>query len=190
MSFDMVDNVPQSVPVCSFPSKWHACDDNESVLRMIFEGRRLSQRPVSRTHRVTLDWFLERISFGTSVSVRCVFTTDQFADMVTIGAFTTNPWKYFMRLFGIPPLATRRASDRSRAQSFLRGVFQKILSVTCRSQTVRSRTLSRGPGTKQQKAPAKSSNNMRFQIGTALDSDLDKFWFEMCQDTTRAQCEV
>ena len=59
MSFDMVDNVPQSVPVSSFPSKWHTCDDNESVLRMIFEGRRLSQRPVPRTHRVTLHW-----SFG------------------------------------------------------------------------------------------------------------------------------
>ena len=70
MACDMVDNVPPSVPVSSCLSKLYTCDDNESVIRMVCKGRRLNLRPVSRTHRVTLDWFLERINLGTSVSVR------------------------------------------------------------------------------------------------------------------------
>ena len=37
-------------------------EDNEAVIKMVIKGRSPTMRHVSRTHRVALDWLLDRIN--------------------------------------------------------------------------------------------------------------------------------
>ena len=57
----------------------------------------------SRTHRVTLIGFWKESTWAHPFQSGSFFTTDQTADMLTIGTFTTSLWKCFMRLFDIRP---------------------------------------------------------------------------------------
>ena len=52
-------------------------EDNEAVIRMIIKGRSPNLSHVSRSHRVDLDWLLERINLDSSISIRFVRTTEQ-----------------------------------------------------------------------------------------------------------------
>ena len=50
-------------------------EDTEPVLQMIIKGSSPHMRHVSRTHRVNLDWLLERITLNANISVKYVHTT-------------------------------------------------------------------------------------------------------------------
>ena len=65
--------------------------------------------------------------------------------------------------------------------SLLAQQFPMTPSVPCCTPGVRSRTLSRGHGTKNQKQPPTESSS---------GSNLDNFWFEVCQCTERVRCRV
>ena len=86
-------NLPTSKPCFLF------LKENEAVLKMIIKGRRPTMRHVSRTHRVALDWLLERINLDPKIQTNYVDTKNQLADLLTEGNFTRDEWNHFLRLF-------------------------------------------------------------------------------------------
>ena len=53
-------------------------EDNEAVIKMIIKGRSPTMRHVSRTHRVALDWLLDRINLDPNIQIG-----DKLADKKT-----------------------------------------------------------------------------------------------------------
>ena len=45
-------------------------EDNEAEIKMIISGRSPTIRHVSRTHRVVLVWFLDRINLGPKIQIK------------------------------------------------------------------------------------------------------------------------
>ena len=67
------------------------------------KGRSPNLRHVSRTHLVDLGQLLPRINVDGSVAIRHVRTTEQLADILTNGAFTTTQWTFLMQFLDIRP---------------------------------------------------------------------------------------
>ena len=59
---------------------------------MIIKGRSPNLRRVARTHRIDLDWLVERVREDPGISVKYVGTKHQIADMLTKGQFTAQQW--------------------------------------------------------------------------------------------------
>ena len=64
-------------------------EDDEPVIKMIIKGRSPTMRPVSRTHRVALDWLFDRISLDPKIQIKYTDTKNQLADMLTKGNYYT-----------------------------------------------------------------------------------------------------
>ena len=73
-------------------------EDNEAVIKII-KGRSPTMRHVSRTHRVALDWFFDRINLDPKIQIRYIDTKNQFADILTKGNFTRDEWNHLLCLF-------------------------------------------------------------------------------------------
>ena len=73
-------------------------EDNEAVIKMIIKGKSPTKRPVSRTHRVALDWFFDRITLDPKIQIKDVDTKNQLADMLTKSRFTRDEWDHLLRL--------------------------------------------------------------------------------------------
>ena len=76
-------------------------EDNEAVLKMCVKGRVPTLRHVTRTHRVDLDWIIERIKTDSGVSMKYVKTSEQLADMLTKANFVAPLWKSLLKLHQI-----------------------------------------------------------------------------------------
>ena len=64
-NLDNVDFIPSNVEFDHQDALSYVFEDNEAVIKMIIKGRSPSMRHVSRTHRVALDWLLDRTNlFG------------------------------------------------------------------------------------------------------------------------------
>ena len=57
-----IDRVPSNVQFSHQEALLYVFEDNEAVIKMIIKGRSPTMRHVSRTHRVALDWLLDRIN--------------------------------------------------------------------------------------------------------------------------------
>ena len=66
-------------------------DNRSAVIKMIVRGWGSMMKHVSRTHRVALDWLLDRISLD-PIQVRCFNTRGQLADIPTKGSFSRDKW--------------------------------------------------------------------------------------------------
>ena len=66
---------------------------------MIIKGRNPTMRHVSRTHRVALDWLLERIRLDPQIPIKYVDTKKQLADLLTKDNFTRDEWNQLLRFF-------------------------------------------------------------------------------------------
>ena len=75
--------------------------DNEAVIKMIIQGRSPTMRHVSRTHRVALDWLVDRINLDSKIQIRYLDTKHQLADILTKGNFTRDEWNNLLHLFNI-----------------------------------------------------------------------------------------
>ena len=58
-------------------------------------------RHVSRTHRVALDWLIERINLDPKIQVKYIDTKNQVADILTKGNVTRDEWNHLLCLFHI-----------------------------------------------------------------------------------------
>ena len=54
-------------------------EDNEAVIKTIIRGRSPTMRHVSRTHRVALDWLIDRINLDPKIQIKYIDTCSIFA---------------------------------------------------------------------------------------------------------------
>ena len=96
-----VDHVPPSVRLSSGLAQLFIFEDNEAVIKMCIKGRSPNLRHISRTHRVDLDWLIERIKIDPGVDLKFVGTDEQMADLLTKASFTIPKWKSLLNLHQI-----------------------------------------------------------------------------------------
>ena len=94
-----IDSVPSNVQSSRQEALLYVFEDNEAVIKMIFEGRSPTMRHVSRTHRVALDWLFDRINLDSKIQIKYIDTKNQLADILTKGNFTRDEWNHLLCLF-------------------------------------------------------------------------------------------
>ena len=58
-------------------------------------------RHVSKTHRVALDWWFDRINLDSKIQIKYIDTKNQLADILTKWNFTRDEWNHLLCLFNI-----------------------------------------------------------------------------------------
>ena len=56
-------------------------------------------RHVSRTHRVALDWLIDRINLDPKIQIKYIDTRNQLAGILSKGNFTRDEWNHLLCLF-------------------------------------------------------------------------------------------
>ena len=96
-----VDYVSSNVKSSQSGAMLHIFEDDEAVIKMIIKGRSPTMRLVSRTYRVPLHWFFDRIHLDPKIQIKYVDTKNQLADILTKGSFTHDEWNNLHHLFNI-----------------------------------------------------------------------------------------
>ena len=94
----LVDNVSKTIPLSSGQGRLIILEDNDAVLTMSKKSRAPLLRHVTRTHRVCLDWCLERLREDDGIFVRYIHTKQQVADILTKGQFSAQQWNVLASL--------------------------------------------------------------------------------------------
>ena len=94
----MLTSVLSNVKFSQSNAILYVFEDNEAVIEMIIKGRSPTMRHVSRTHRVALDWLVDRIILDPQVQIRYIDTKHQLADILTKGNFTRDEWNNLLDL--------------------------------------------------------------------------------------------
>ena len=76
-----IDSVPSNVQSARQEALLYVFEDNEAVIKKIMKGRSPTIRHVSRTHRVALDWLLDRINLDPKIQIKYIDTKNQLADI-------------------------------------------------------------------------------------------------------------
>ena len=77
----------------------YVLEDNGAVIKMIIQGRSPTKRHVSRTNRVSLDWWFDRINVNPKIQIMCIDTKHQIEDLLTKGHFTRDECNNLRHLF-------------------------------------------------------------------------------------------
>ena len=85
-------------------------EDNEAVIKMIIKGRCHTMRHVSRTHRVALDWLLDRVNLDPKIQIRYIDSKHQLADILTKGNCMRDEWNNLLHLFNISRFSSLRCT--------------------------------------------------------------------------------
>ena len=109
--FNNIDCVPSNVQFLNQEALLYVFEDNEAVIKMIIKGRSPTMRHVSRTHRVSLDWFFDRINLDPKIQIKYIDTKIQLADMLTKGNFTRDEWNHLLCLFNISHFSSTVCSE-------------------------------------------------------------------------------
>ena len=96
-----IDCVASNVQSSHQEALLYVFEDNEAVIKMIIKGRSPTMRHVSRTHRVALDWLVDRIHLDPKIQIKHIDTKNQLADIPTKGNFTRDEWNHLLCLFYI-----------------------------------------------------------------------------------------
>ena len=96
-----IDHVPSSGTYSGSNAMLYVFEDNEAVIKMIIKGRSPTMRHVSKSHRVALDWMLDRINLDSKTQIRHIDTKHQLADILTEGNFTRDEWNNLLQLCNI-----------------------------------------------------------------------------------------
>ena len=94
-----IDSVPSNVQSSRQEALLYVFEDHEAVIKMIIKGRSPTNRRVSRTHRVALDWLFDRINLDSKIQIKYIDTKNQLADILTKGNFTRDEWNHLLSLF-------------------------------------------------------------------------------------------
>ena len=109
-----VDFVSSNAKSCHKGGTLYIFEDNQAVIKMIIKGRSPTMRHVSRTQRVALDWWFDRINLDPKIQIKCVDTKTQLADILNKGNFTRDEWSHLLCLFNISLSALQAALKRCR----------------------------------------------------------------------------
>ena len=83
-------SVPSNVQSSRQEALLYVFEDNEAVIKMIIiKGRSPTMRHVSRTHRVALDWLIDRINLDSKIQIKNIDTKNQLADIFNQREFHT-----------------------------------------------------------------------------------------------------
>ena len=93
-----VDYVPTTLPEHDDKAVLLVMEDNDAVIKMVVKSRAATMRHVGRTHRIDLDWLIERFQSDPGIKIRFVGTKEQIADFLTKGAFASAQWKDLCKL--------------------------------------------------------------------------------------------
>ena len=96
-----LDAVPLNVQSARQEALLYVFEDNEAVIKMIMKGRSPSMRHVSKTHRVALDWWFDRINLDSKIQIKYIDTKNQLADILNKGNFTRDEWNHLLSLLNI-----------------------------------------------------------------------------------------
>ena len=80
---------------------------------MCLKGRSPNLRHISRTHRVDLDWLIERIKVDPGIRMKYVGTNQQLADMLTKASFTVQKWLEMLKLHQIGEFPCQKKNQGS-----------------------------------------------------------------------------
>ena len=116
-----IDAVPSNVQSARQEALLYMFEHDEAVIKMISKGRSPTMRHVSRTHRVALDWFFDRINLDCNIQIKYIETKNQLADILTKGNFTRVEWNHLLNLFNIshfsPTACTAAMAKRAQQGS-------------------------------------------------------------------------
>ena len=148
-----IDFAPSNVQSSHQEALLYVFEDNEAVIKMIFEGRSPTMRHVSRTHRVALDWLFDRINLDSKTQIKYIDTRNQLADILTKGSFTRDEWNHSLSLFNISHFSSTACSaamaKRLQQESGEERVTAKsrpIMSLIARAPSTLSSSASESPG--------------------------------------------
>ena len=108
---EKIDSVPSNVQSSRQEALLYVFEDNEAVIKMIIKGRSPTMRHVSRTHRVALDWLLDRVTLDSKIQIKYIDTKNQLTDILTKGSFTRDEWNHLLCLFYISHFSPTVCSD-------------------------------------------------------------------------------
>ena len=127
-------------------------EDNEAVIKMINEGRSPTMRHVSTTHRVALDWLLDRINLDSKIRIKYIDTKNQLADILTKGNFTRDEWNHLLNLFNISHLSTTactaamaKRAQQGSGEERVTAKSRLVMNLTARMPSVVSSSTSSNP---------------------------------------------
>ena len=112
-----IDCVPSNVQSSRQEALLYVFEDNEAVIKMIIKGKSPTMRHVSRTHRVALDWLLDRINLDPKIQIEYLDTKNQLADILTKGNFSRDEWNHMLCLFNISHFSSTVCSDTMAKRS-------------------------------------------------------------------------
>ena len=91
-----IDVVPSNVQSANREALFYVFEDNEALIKMIIKGRSPTMRHVSRTHRVALDWLIDRIFLDPKIQIKYIDTKNQLTDILTKWNFTRDEWNHLL----------------------------------------------------------------------------------------------
>ena len=127
---ESIHYVPSVAQMSSNCAQLFIDEDNGRVIEVRRMGARPHTRLVSRTHRVNLDWLIERINLSSNASRKDVHTKKQIADIPTKGSFTCDEWYELMTLSG------------AVSECFHRSPFSVVAALVAAAQQMAKRTYS------------------------------------------------
>ena len=103
--------IPSNVQSSHQEALLHVFEDNEALIKMIIKGRSPTMTHVSRTHRVALDWLLDRINLDPKIQIKYIDTKNQLTDILTKGNFTRDERNRVLCLFNISHFSSAECSE-------------------------------------------------------------------------------
>ena len=114
-------------------------------------------RHVSRTHRVALDWLLDRINLDPKIQIKYIDTKNQLADILTTGNFTRDEWNHLLCLFNISHFSptnclevmskrTQEDAGQERVTAKSKPMMNLVSRCRVRDPTVLASAASESPG--------------------------------------------
>ena len=148
-----IDSVPSNVQSSRQEALLYVFEDNEAVIKMIIKGKSPTMRHVSRTHRVALDWLIDRNNLDSKIQIKYIDTKKQLADILTKGTFTRDEWNHLLCLFNISHFsstvcsaAMAKRSQQDSGEERVTAKSKPVMNLIARTPSVvsPSTSLSRG----------------------------------------------
>ena len=134
-----IDYVLPNALLFSMRTALYTFEDNDAVITPINRGRSPTMRHISRTHRIDLDWWYDRIDLDSMIQIKYVNTIEHLADILTKGSFTRDRWPQLNILVNIMKNTTFTQSNLSLSSAGVNPVFfqheQTIRRCICKRQT-------------------------------------------------------
>ena len=160
---DDVELVPWNVRFSHQEALLYVFEDNEALIKMIIKGRSPTMRHVSRTHRVALDWLIDRINLDPKIQIKYTDTKNQLADMLTTGNFTRDEWNHLLCLFNISHFSSAECSEVTSKRTQKESGEERVTAKSRPMMSLIARSIERPP-------PALSSTASESPVKTRQES--------------------